>query len=143
MATLKQKLEYGITIALIAGAAAGWIYVIVNQHRQNDPLGIVKKHFLFYPEYSRGVWHEGPCPNADGSSCRDVTYTVPVPGCGAVTFDWSVYPGDDADKSWSYNGTRPHLDETNYPFYALLGSESQFIDSPAIGKSPPQTCQMK
>ncbi len=128
------------------GAAAGWLYIAVNQHRQNDPMGIVKKHFLFYPEYSHGIWHEGPCAETQAGgagNCREVTYAVPVQGCGEVTFDWSVYPGGDGDKSWSYNGARPKLDEADYPLYALLSDDSHFIDSPALGKPLPPTCEIK
>ena len=86
-------------------AGAGWLYVIYNQHRSNEPVEIVKKHFVFYREYSQGVWREGACAKVDRAKCRDVTYTVPVSGCGPITFDWNVFPDDDGDTTWSYNGT--------------------------------------
>ena len=148
VATRKQKIEYGLTILVLLAAGAGWLYIAINQRQQNDPVGIVKKHFLFYPQYAHGAWHESPCAPSptqagDAANCRAVSYTVPVPGCGNVTFDWSVYPGDDANRSWSYNGTRPKLDEADYPLYAMLSDDSHFMDSPALGKPLPQTCQLK
>ena len=145
MATRKRQLEWGLSILLAVGAAAGWLYVAVNQRRQNDPTGIVKRHFFFYPEYSHGAWSESSCvgAGASGDTCRQVTYTLPVQGCGEVTFDWRVYPGDDADKSWSYLGTHPSLDESDYPLYAVESGDSHFIDSPALGKPLPQTCRLK
>jgi len=142
--THKQKIEYGLLILLALGSAAGWGYIAFNQRQQSDPMGIVKKHFLFYPEYSQGVWHEGPCSQTEaGGKCREVTYTIPVHGCGEVTFDWNVFPSDDGDKTYSYNGARPKLDEANYPLYAILSDDSYFIDSPALGKRLPETCQLK
>jgi hypothetical protein len=147
-----RRLEYAGVAVLLCVAAAGWIYVAVNEHRQKDPVVIVKKHFLFYPEYSHGVWREGPCtPSTSGPAsgasapgCRDVTYTVPVKGCGMVTFDWTVVPGnDDADATWMYNGKRPKFDEAEYPLYAFLDEEGHFIDSPALGKPVPEACQVE
>jgi len=145
MATRRQQLEYGLLTLLALGAAAGWLYVIFNEHRQNDPMGIVRRHFLFYPEYSHGVWREGSCGQIDVGTgkCREITYTVPVRGCGSVTFNWRVYPGDDADKTWSYDGLHPSLNESDYPLYALLTDDSRFIDSPALGKPLPETCRLK
>ncbi len=67
-----------LLILLVFVAAAGWLYVIVNERRQNDPMAIVRKHFVFYPEYSQGVWREGQCTHIDTEGCREITYTIPV-----------------------------------------------------------------
>jgi hypothetical protein len=132
-----------LLILLVFVAAAGWLYVIVNERRQNDPMVIVRKHFVFYPEYSHGVWRETQCAHTDTAGCREITYTIPVKGCGPVTFDWRVFPGEDGDKTWSYNGTNPNFDETQYPLYAFVSDDAHFIDSPALGKPLPETCQLK
>jgi hypothetical protein len=138
-----QRFKNALLILLVVVAAAGWMYVIYNAHRANDPTEIVRKHFVFYPEYSLGVWREGGCANVDGETCREVTYTVPVKGCGPVTFDWRVFPGEDANTTWSYNGTSPIFDEEKYPLYAVLSEDSHLIDSPALGKPEPETCPFK
>jgi hypothetical protein len=138
-----DRFKHAFLVLLVFVAAAGWLYVIVNDRRQNDPIQIVRKRFVFYPEYSHGVWREGPCTRVDTEGCREITYTVPVKGCGPVTFDWRVFPGDDADKTWSFDGTNPSFDETKYPLYAFVSEDSQFIDSPALGKPLPETCQLK
>ena len=130
-------------ILLTLGAAAGWFYIIYKGRRANDPMEIVKKHFVFYPPYSHGTWRETECRNADTQKCREVTYTVPVTGCGPVTFDWRVSPGDDADSSWSYQGSSPKFDESKYPLYAVLNGDSRLIDSPALGKPLPPNCRSK
>jgi len=130
-------------VLLVFLAAAGWLYVIVNEHRQNDPMAIVRRHFVFYPEYSHGVWREGQCASVDTKGCREVTYTIPVKGCGSVTFDWRVFPREEGDKRWSYNGANPSFDETRYPLYAFVSDDSHFIDSPALGKPLPNTCRLK
>jgi len=137
------RFKHAFLIVLVFVAAAGWLYVIVNEHRQNDPMGIVRKHFVFYPEYSHGVWREAKCINVDREACREVTYTIPVKGCGPVTFDWRVFRGEDGDKTWSYIGANPSFDETKYPLYAFVSEDSHFIDSPALGKPLPETCQFK
>jgi hypothetical protein len=124
-------------------AAAGWLYVIYNQHRSNEPVEVVKKHFVFYREYSQGVWREGACAKVDRAKCRDVTYTVPVSGCGPITFDWNVFPDDDGDTTWSYNGTTPKVDESKYPLYAVLNEDSHLIDPPAVGMALPSVCQAR
>jgi hypothetical protein len=141
--TLGDRFKTALMGLLVLGAAAGWLYVIVSEHRQNDPMGIVRKHFVFYPEYSHGVWRERKCVNVGKEACREVTYTVPVKGCGPVTFDWSVFRGDDGDKTWSYNGPNPSFDESKYPLYAFVSDDSHFIDSPALGKALPDSCQLK
>jgi hypothetical protein len=148
----RRIVEYAGAAVLLCAAAAGWIYVAVNEHRQKDPVVIVKKHFMFYQEYSHGIWREvacapstsGPTSRADVQGCRDVTYTIPVKGCGRVMFDWTVLPGnDDADAVWTYNGARPKLDEAEYPLYAFLDDEGHFIDSPALGKPVPEACRVE
>ncbi len=128
---------------LVLASAAGWLYVIYNQNRAKDPLEVVKKHFVFYPEYSHGVWREAHCSQTNNDACRNVTYTIPVSGCGTITFDWRVISQEDADSSWTYLGANPNLDETKYPLYAVLNEDSRLIDSPAMGKPLPQACQLR
>jgi hypothetical protein len=138
-----QHFKRAFLILLTLVAAAGWLYVIYNQERSNDPMEVVKKRFVFYPEYSHGVWREKECAHVDGDKCREVTYTIPVKGCGPVTFDWLVSTGEGADAAWTYNGTDPRLDESKYPLYAVLNEDARLIDSPALGKPLPETCQFK
>jgi hypothetical protein len=139
-----RRFKHICLVLLALVAAAGWFYVIYNEDRAKKPVEIVKKHFVFYSEYSHGVWREGPCPNADREGCRQVTYTIAVKGCGPVTFDWRVFPGEDLDStSWAYHGTTPRFDENKYPLYAVLSEDSRLIDSPALGKPLPQTCPVK
>lgn len=135
-----KRLEYASLIVLVSVAAAGWLYVFYNQKRSHDPIEIVKKHFVFYPEYSHGVWREAACPPVNGDKCEDVTYSISLNGCGPVTFDWRVFPGDDKDAAWSYKGPTPKFDENKYPLYAVLSADSRLIDSPALGKPLPQSC---
>jgi hypothetical protein len=142
-ATFWRRLKNALLIFCLVVAAAGWGYVIYSDRRSKDPVEIVKKHFVFYPQYSHGVWREGECPGAGASECRDVTYTIPVSGCGDVTFDWRVFPGEDADATWTYRGPAPKVDESKYPFYAVLNEDSRFIDSPALGTALPAACQVK
>jgi hypothetical protein len=128
-------------LAFIAGA--GWLYVIYNEHRSKEPMEVVKKHFIFYPEYSRGSWREGQCSNVGKEKCREVTYTIPLKGCGAVRFAWLVFPGEDTDATWSYNGTSPRIDESRYPLYAVLSEDSHLVDPPGVGRPLPESCQLK
>jgi hypothetical protein len=79
----------------------------------------------------------------DGKKCREVRYTVPVNGCGPVTFAWHVSSGEDEDATLSYNGTYPKFNEDKYPLYAVLSQDSRLIDSTALGKELPETCQFK
>jgi hypothetical protein len=130
-------------LVLAVVAAAGWLYVLYNGKQANSPVQIVKKHFVFYPEYSHGVWREEQCAHADGEGCMGVTYTVPVKGCGLVTFNWHVLPRDDAGAQSFYDGASPRLDEGKYPLYALLSEDSRLIDSPALGTPQPETCQVR
>jgi hypothetical protein len=125
------------------GALGGWGYVIYNQHRSRDPLEIVRKHFVFYPPYSHGIWGKTRCAGASGEECWEVTYTAPVQGCGPVTFHWHVLPYGDGEPEWSYNGSRPRVDENQYPLYAILSQDSRLIDSAALGKPLPATCSTK
>jgi hypothetical protein len=122
-------------------AAAGWVYILYTQNRANNPLEIVRKHFVFYPDYSRGVWREEKCSQAGRAKCQEVVYTVALKGCGPLTFDWRVFPAEDAETIWSFQCTSPKLDESRYPLYAVLNEDSHLIDSPTRGK--PLTCQLK
>jgi hypothetical protein len=137
-----QPLKNTLLIILVIVAAGGWLYVAYNGHRANDPTEIVKKHFVFYPEYSHGIWREANCASVNVEKCREVTYTVPVKGCGTVTFTWRVFPDRDAATNWSYNGSSPKFDDTKYAFYAVLSEDSRLIDSPALGKPAPETCPL-
>jgi len=128
---------------LVFAAGAGWLYVIYNEHRSKQPLEVVRKHFIFYPEYSHGSWREGPCADRSKEKCREVTYTIALKDCGAVRFDWLVFPGDDEDPTWSYNGTSPRIDESKYPLYAVLSEDSRLVDPPAVGRPLPESCQLK
>jgi hypothetical protein len=130
-------------ILLMLVAAGGWLYVTYNGYRANNPTEIVKKHFVFYPEYSHGVWREGSCGGVNGQKCRDVTYAVHVRGCGTVTFHWRVFPDGDAAAKWSYDGTSPKFDETKYALYAILSEDSRLIDSPSLGKPVPDICPLE
>jgi len=135
--------KHAFLILLTLVAVAGWLYVIYKEERSNEPMEIVKKHFVFYPEYSHGVWREEECAHVDGNKCREVRYTISVRGCGPVTFDWRVSVGEGADAAWSYNGPSPRFNENEYPLYAVLNDDSRLIDSPALGKPLPETCQFK
>lgn len=137
-----RHVKHGALMLLLLVAAAGWLCVIYAEHRSNEPIEVAKRHFVFYPQYSHGVWREEECAS-DKQGCREVTYTISVQGCGPVKFHWRVFPGEDADTTWSYNGTSPKFDEEKYPLYAILNQDSRFIDSPALGKPVPQTCQAK
>jgi hypothetical protein len=138
-----HHIRRAILTLCVAVAAAGWLYVIYNERRSHDPTEIVKKHFVFYPDYSHGSWHEGQCADARKEKCREVTYTVPVKGCGAVTFDWRVFSDDDGDATWTYQGPSPKVNESKYPLYAVLNEDSRFIDSPALRTALPEVCQVK
>ena len=138
-----HRLKHAGLILLTLVAAAGWLYVIYNEKRSNDPMEIVKKHFVFYPAYSHGVWREEECSRVDGDKCREVKYTISVAGCGPVTFDWRVSAGEDADATWTYNGAIPRIDENQYPLYAVLNEDTRLIDSPSLGKPLPETCQFR
>jgi hypothetical protein len=142
-ATLRHRLKHAWLISFLLVAAAGWSYLIYNEHRANDPMEIIKKHFVFYPDYSGGVWREEACIKAYKEKCREVTYIVSVKGCGPVTFDWRVFPGEGGDTTWSYQGARPSVDESKYRLYAIVNGDSRFIDPPALGTAPPTVCQVK
>ena len=138
------QLLKNIFLSVLAFAAgASWLYVIYNEHRSKQPMEIVRKHFIFYPEYARGSWREGQCSNAGKEKCREVTYTISLKDCGAVRFDWLVFPGEDDDSTWSYNGTSPRIDESKYPLYAVLSEDSRLVHPPAVGSALPETCQFK
>ena len=141
--TFWHRFKNASLISCLVIAAAGWGYVIYNEHRSKEPVEIVKKHFVFYPEYAHGVWREGVCSNAGTIQCRDVTYTIPVKACGTIAFDWRVFPDEDGDATWTYQGPTPKVDESKYPLYAVLNEDSRFIDSPALGMALPRACQVK
>ena len=135
--------KHGFLILLGSAAVAAWLVLMYLDHRANQPVEIVKKHFVFYPEYSHGVWNDQPCAESAAQECRLVTYTVPVKGCGPVTFDWQVQADEDGEKTWSYEGPNPKFDENKYALYAVLSDDSRLIDSPALGKPVPDKCPLQ
>ncbi len=131
-------------LALLVGLSAmGWLYVIYSERQSKNPTEIVKKHVIFYPEYSHGMWQEGHCGQGQSDGCRDVKYTLSVPGCGSVSFDWRVFPDKDSDTAFSYQGSTPKLNEDKYPLFAVLNADSLLIAPPAVGQPLPQSCQLK
>jgi hypothetical protein len=125
-------------LALIGSAA-----VFTAIRMKSDPSGIeiVKRHFVFYDEYSHGDWQRKPCQAAGHEKCFDITYTVPVPACGPVTFSWRVFPAED---DLNYQGAQPRVDETKYAFYAFLIQDSgTLVPSQALGKPVPDSCQYR
>lgn len=140
---LKRHLKTVGFAAVCLVSAVVWCLLIYQSNRAKDPLEIVRRHFLFYPEYSHGVWRDGPCAGTQQTECREVTYATPVGNCGPVTFRWRVTASGDADAAWVYEGPTPNFDESKYPLYAILNPDSQFIDSPALGKPLPSACPRK
>jgi len=139
-----RHVQNALMVSLAAIAAAGWLYVIYNQRKANSPIEIVKKHFIFYPEYSHGAWRDAPCAAAGAAECREVTYSIALKGCGAVDLHWQVFPGSgDGDEAWSYSGASPRIDDNRYPLFAVLNEDSRLIDSPALGKPAPDACELK
>lgn len=139
----RRHFKTALFVIACALSAAGWWFLIYQGNRAKDPLEIVRRHFVFYPEYSHGVWREAPCgdaADAKDANCREVTYATQVGNCGQVTFRWRVFNEADADAPWVYDGTTPHLDESKYPLYAILNPDSRLIDSPALGKPLPSSC---
>jgi hypothetical protein len=133
-----MKLWFPLILAVLASAA-----VFVAIRMKSDPSGIetVKRHFVFYDEYSRGVWKRKPCQDTEHQQCVDVNYTVSVQSCGPVTFSWRVFPSED---DLNYEGARPRVDETKYAFYAFLIKDSgTLVAAQALGKPVPQTCQYR
>jgi hypothetical protein len=128
--------------AVVAACAVGWAAVAWMQHRARDPIAVVRGHFIFYPEYRAGTWRKTACADAR-AGCTDVAYTVNVGGCGPVKFEWDVVAGDDADAAYTYRGATPKIDEGAYALYAVVGADSRFMDSPALGKAAPATCALK
>ncbi len=128
---------------LVAACALGWGAVAWIQHQAKDPVAVVRKHFVFYPEYRGGAWSEGACAEGERAGCKAVTYSVAVPGCGTVRFDWNVFADGDADLAYAYRGASPKIDESAYALYAMVGEDSKFLDSPAVGKTAPASCALK
>jgi hypothetical protein len=135
--------EKWVVGGLVAACAAGWGAVAWIQHKAKDPVDVVRKHFVFYPEYRGGTWSEAACVEGDRAGCKQVTYSVPVTGCGVVRFEWNVYADGDADLAYAYRGATPKLDEGAYALYAMVGEDSKFMDSPAVGKTAPASCALK
>ena len=132
------KLWVPLVLAVIGSAA-----VFVAIQMKSDPSGIeiVKRHFVFYDEYSHGTWQRKPCTAADHAKCIAVNYTVPVQACGPVTFSWQVFPTED---DLNYQGAQPRVDETKYAFYAFLVPDSgTLIPAQALGRPVPETCQYR
>ena len=124
---------------LAAVAALSCCTGIENQ--RNEPLDIVKRHFVFYPDYSHGEWHQELCPSHDPSRCVIVRYTIPLQGCGPVTFSWLVFPERNTFQYW---GTKPSINEMKYPIYAFFDEDSHTLNHPpARGRPLPETCQYK
>jgi hypothetical protein len=140
---IKRHFKTAMFVMACVLSGAGWWFLIYEGNRAKDPLEIVRKHFVFYPEYSHGVWRDGPCGGAQETECREITYATPVGNCGRVTFRWRVLNGADTDASWVYEGATPHFDEGKYPLYAILNPDSRLIDSPALGKPLPNSCPFK
>src|SRR5271156_1203396 len=67
-------------------AILAWAALYVGLRMKSDPGGIeiVKRHFVFYDDYSHGSWARKACKGTGDDICFDVTYTVPVPACGPV-----------------------------------------------------------
>jgi hypothetical protein len=127
---------------VVAACAVGWAALAWMQHRAKEPVAAVRGHFIFYPEYRAGAWTKTAC--ADGrAGCTDVAYTVGVGACGPVKFEWQVMASDDADAAYTYRGATPQIDEGAYALYAVVGADSRFMDSPALGKTPPVVCALK
>lgn len=132
------KMWFPVVLAILATAA-----LYVGLRRKSDPSGIeiVKRHFVFYDDYSHGAWQHAPCQAPDHSSCVEVTYTVPVQACGPVTFSWRVFPSED---DLEYQGAMPRVNETRYAFYSFLVKETgALIPAQAYGKPVPEVCQYR
>src|ERR1700678_3027830 len=129
------KMWFPVVLAILATAA-----LYVGLRSKSDPSGIeiVKRHFVFYDDYSHGTWTRQACQVAGHDTCFDVTYTVPVQGCGPVVFSWQVYPGED---DLMYEGAQPRVDETRYAFYAFLIKDTgTLVPAQALGKPVPAAC---
>jgi hypothetical protein len=132
------KLWFPVVLAVLASGA-----LFVGIKMKSDPSGIeiVKRHFVFYDEYSHGTWQRTPCQAAGHEKCLDLTYTVPVQACGPVTFSWRVFPAED---DLNYEGAQPRVDETKYAFYGFLIKETgALVPAQAVGKAVPETCQYR
>ena len=132
------KLWFPLLLAVLGSAA-----VFVAIRMKSDPSGIeiVKRHFVFYDDYSHGVWQRKPCQDPEHQQCVNVTYTVPVQACGPVTFSWRVFPADD---DLNYEGAEPRVDEVKYAFYAFLIKDSgTLVAAQAVGKAIPESCQYR
>ena len=132
------KLWFPLLLAVLASAA---IFVAIRMKSDPSGIEIVKRHFVFYDEYSHGAWERQACQDAEHRQCVDVSYTVEVQACGPVTFSWRVFPSED---DLNYKGAQPRVDETKYAFYAFLIKDSgTLVAAQALGKAVPQTCQYR
>jgi hypothetical protein len=132
------KLWFPLVLAVLASAA---LFVAIRMKSDPSGIEIVKRHFVFYDEYSRGAWKRAPCQDPEHQNCVAISYTVPVQACGPVTFSWRVFPAED---DLNYEGAQPRVDETKYAFYAFLIKDSgTLVAAQAVGKPVPQTCQYR
>ena len=132
------KMWFPVVLAILASAA---LYVGLRMKSDPGEIEIVKRHFVFYDEYSHGTWARKPCQVAGHDTCFDISYVVPVPACGPVTFSWQVYPGED---DLTYEGAQPRVDETKYAFYAfLIKDNGTLVPAQAFGKPVPAACQYR
>jgi hypothetical protein len=75
MHKLSWQLLKNIFLSVLALAAgAGWLYVIYDEHRAKEPMEIVKKHFVFYPEYS----HEAGAKDNAATRARRNAGKLPI-----------------------------------------------------------------
>jgi hypothetical protein len=128
---------------LVVACGVGWAALAWIQHRAKDPVAVVREHFVFYPAYRNGAWTKGACEASERAGCSEVSYVVNVGACGPVKFDWNVFADGDADLAYTYRGATPKIDESEYALYAVIGEDSRFMDSPALGKTPPAACALK
>lgn len=135
--------EKWLVAGLVIAGGIGWAALVWVQHKAKDPIEVVRKHYVFYPEYRGGVWSEAACDSNDRTGCKRVTYIVPVKACGEVRFEWNVFADGDQDLGYAYRGATPKIDEDAYALYAVVGADSRFMDSPAVGKAVPAACVVK
>src|ERR1700722_3211835 len=132
------KFWFPLLLAVLGSAA---VFMAIRVKSDPSDIEIVKRHFVFYDEYSHGVWQRKPCQAAGHTSCVEGTYTVPVRAGGPVKFSWRVFPAED---DLEYEGALPRVNETRYAFYSFLVKETgALIPAQAYGKPVPETCQYR
>lgn len=140
----RHRFKYPLIVLVAVVAVVVWGFYI--RMSTGDPIGMVTKEFVFYPEYSHGQWgqeHQESCPSFDpsDSDCWHITYTIPVQGCGDITLSWTVFPEREAVL---YHGTSPRIDEYLYPLFARYDRDSRTLqDFRDRSKPLPETCQYK